>query len=318
MAECCNLPSDTCATGKRAMAMTSEMYREVLDNLQEGMYLVDQERRIVFWNSAAERFTGYPARDVQGRQCRNSLFRHTTFKGTCLCRDACPMERTFRDQRTREIDVYVHHKDGSRVLSRVQFSPFKDPAGKTVVAVTFNPAADASSLRKRFYEERSRKAPHHEKLPSVTERRDIECQLVSRIDEHRRYGWPFGVMLVAVDRFDGIIEQYGYPYAYKVLRMVAEVLNANLRTSDTVGRWNENEFIVVAMNIDSRGLKALAERMRILVAQTRLAFYKEQISFTISVGASAVLVEDTVPALAERCEVLLRKSFSAGGNVVSL
>jgi diguanylate cyclase (GGDEF)-like protein/PAS domain S-box-containing protein len=300
------------------MAMTSEMYREVLDNLHEGMYLVDQERKIVFWNSAAERYTGYPAHDVQGRQCRNILFRHTNFRGTCLCRDACPMERTFRDQRTREIDVYVHHRDGSRVLSRVQFSPFKDPAGKTVVAVTFNPAADSSSLRKRLYEERPRKAPHHEKLPSVTERREIERQLTSKIDEHRRYGWSFGVMFVAVDRFEGLIEQYGYPYAYKALRLVAEILNANLRTSDTVGRWNENEFIVVAMNIDSRGLKALAERMRILVAQSRLTFYKEQLSFTISVGASAALTEDTVSSLAERCAVLLRKSFSSGGNAVSL
>lgn len=299
------------------MSMTSEVFREVLDNLTEGMYLVDQERRIVFWNGAAERYTGYPAHVVEGKKCRN-MFRHTSFRGTCLCREACPLEKTFRDQRTREIDVYVHHKNGSRVLSRVQFSPFKDPGGQTVVAVSFNPATDNSSARKRFYEERFRKAPHHEKLPLVAERTEVERQLIAKLDENRRYGWSFGVMFIAVDRFEEIIEHYGYPYAYKVLRMVSEILNGNLRASDTVGRWNENEFILVAMNIDSLGLKSLAERLRILVAQSRLTFYKEQISFTISVGASSALVEDDVPSLAERCSVLLRKSFSSGGNTVSL
>lgn len=300
------------------MSLAFELYREVLNNLHEGMYLIDEKRKIVFWNNAAERVTGYLGTEVVGKKCRNHLLRHTNCKGMSLCSHSCPIERTFNDLRAREIDVYAHHKDGSRVLTRLQISPFKDPGGETVVAVKFNTDPDCAVFRKRLYEEQCKKSPHQEKLPFVVDRRATERQLAADLDELRRYGWSFGVMFVSVDKFENIVDQYGSVYGYKVLRMVAETLAGNLRTSDIVGSWNENQFIVIALHVDSQGLKALAERLRVLVAQSCLTFYKERISFTVSVGASAALVEDSLPELVERCSFLLRKSSSSGGNSVSL
>ncbi|HEY6838234.1 MAG TPA: sensor domain-containing diguanylate cyclase [Geobacteraceae bacterium] len=300
------------------MSLAFELYREVLDNLHEGMYLINEKRTIIFWNNAAERVTGYLVPEVVGRKCRHHLFRHTNFKGKCLCSHACPIERTFTDLRPREIDVYAHHKDGSRVLTRLQISPFKDPSGETVVAVKFDTDPDSASFRKRFYEDHVKKEPHQETLPLVAERRAIERQLTADLDELRRYGWSFGIMFISVDRFDTIVSQYGSAYGYKALRMIAETLTRNLRTSDIVGRWGENQFVVIALNVDSRGLKALADRLRVLVAQSRLTCYKEQISFTVSIGVSAALPEDTMPELVERSSILLRKSCSAGGNMVTI
>lgn len=300
------------------MSLAFELYREVLDNLHEGMYLIDEKRNIIFWNNAAERVTGYLVREVVGKKCRNNLLRHANSKGKCLCSHSCPIERTFSDLRAREIDVYAHHKDGSRVLTRLQISSFKDPAGGTVVAVKFDTDPDSASFRKRYYEEHLKKAPHQETLPLVAERRAIERQLTADLDELRRYGWSFGVMFISIDRFDNIVSQYGSAHGYKVLRMVAETLTKNLRTSDIVGRWNENQFIVIALNVDSRGLKSLAERLRVLVAQSRLTCYKEQISFTVSIGVSAALPEDSMQELVERCSFLLRKSCSTGGNLVTI
>ncbi|MCC6095141.1 MAG: PAS domain-containing protein [Eubacterium sp.] len=43
-----------------------QFYKEVVADISEGVYGVDQDRRIVFWNSAAERITGYRAEEVTG------------------------------------------------------------------------------------------------------------------------------------------------------------------------------------------------------------------------------------------------------------
>jgi diguanylate cyclase (GGDEF)-like protein/PAS domain S-box-containing protein len=300
------------------MFVTSELYREVLDNLNEGMYIVDQERRIVFWNSSAEKLTGYTDSDVLGMTCQGNLLRHTNYRGAALCRDSCPMEKCFKDMRVREIDVYTHRKDGSRLLSRVQYSPLKCPDGETMVAVKFFSASDVQATNKRLYDEQYRKASYHEKIPVVSDRATVEINLTSGLDELRRYGWFFGVIIIAVDRIESIVEQYGYPYAYKVLKLVAETLMANLRSSDIVGRWNEQEFVVIAKNVGTRELKTIGERVRVAIAQSHLTFFKERISFTVSIGASGALEEDSLPALTQRCVVLLRKSTSLGGNCVSV
>ena len=50
---------------------TEAMFKNIVDNIYEGVYFVDLERRITYWNRGAERITGYSAAEVVGRHlCR--------------------------------------------------------------------------------------------------------------------------------------------------------------------------------------------------------------------------------------------------------
>ena len=57
----------------------------VLDSIFDGVYVVDRERRIIFWNRAAEELTGFRKPEVMGRCCHDSMLNHIDEHGTMLC-----------------------------------------------------------------------------------------------------------------------------------------------------------------------------------------------------------------------------------------
>ena len=56
-----------------ADSILSVSYEKILDHLNEGVYFVDKDRRITYWNQAAERLTGYRASEVVGQRCADGL-----------------------------------------------------------------------------------------------------------------------------------------------------------------------------------------------------------------------------------------------------
>ena len=55
------------------MNATDDFYKTLLDNLYDGVYFVDRDRRITYWNKGAERITGYAAREVEGKRWSAAL-----------------------------------------------------------------------------------------------------------------------------------------------------------------------------------------------------------------------------------------------------
>ena len=72
-----------------------EIFRVILDSLQTGIYVVDRDRKIVFWNDGAERITGYHRHDVVGRLSRETIFFHCNDEGCMLCGAVCPLRKPF-------------------------------------------------------------------------------------------------------------------------------------------------------------------------------------------------------------------------------
>ena len=75
-------------------------FPEFLDQVQDGLYVVDAGRKIVFWNRAAEELTGFPAAAVIGRSCGDpGLLNHRTTDGESLCgEESCPLQRCMTTQ----------------------------------------------------------------------------------------------------------------------------------------------------------------------------------------------------------------------------
>ena len=57
----------------------------LLNSLADGAYITDVDRKILFWNHAAERITGWPAQEVVGRTCHDNLLVHEDKDGHPLC-----------------------------------------------------------------------------------------------------------------------------------------------------------------------------------------------------------------------------------------
>src|SRR5580693_9520134 len=91
------------------------IYQTVLEGLETGVFIVDRNRRIRFWNEGAEKITGYLRQDVVGRFLRDHLLTAGD-DGRDLDSDPDdPINLVFRDGKRSTMDVSILHKDGYRV-----------------------------------------------------------------------------------------------------------------------------------------------------------------------------------------------------------
>ena len=82
--------------------LNAEQCQAVLEGLPNGVYVVDRERKILFWNKGAEQITGYRGQDVVGRHCQDNLLMHCDENYNGLCGDGCPLKETMFDGRPRD------------------------------------------------------------------------------------------------------------------------------------------------------------------------------------------------------------------------
>ena len=134
-----------------------------------------------------------------------------------------------------------------------------------------------------------------------------------------RYGWPFGVLFVDIDRFKEVNDTLGHEVGDRVLRMVARTLSADQRSFDLLGRWGGEEFLVILTNVTDEGLWSIAERSRIRVQESSAGLEDGQsVSVTVSIGGTMAEKGDTLESLVRRADRRMYLSKSAGRNRVTV
>jgi len=289
---------------------------DILDQLHDGVYLVDTDRSIRFWNRGAERISGYRADEVIGTRCSDNVLMHIDDRGNQLCRAGCPLAATMSDGDPREVEVYLHHKDGHRVPVLVRAAPLRDAEGRLTGAIeVFSDNSARSTMRAEI--EQLRKLALFDPLTDVGNRRYAEMALTSRSDELARYGWRYGVLLADIDHFKSFNDRFGHDTGDRVLRMVAQSLDANVRSFDIVGRWGGEEFVVIVEKVDLEELTRRAESLRRLVAGSSLTVDGQPLSVTISVGGAIARDSEAPGDTVNRADALLYRSKEAGRNRVT-
>ncbi len=292
-------------------------YQKALDILYEGVYVVDRQRKVLYWNKAAEELTGFAAGDVVGKVCAGSALEHVDEAGRSLCGESCPLRTVMSDRQEREGRLYLHHRDGHRVPVLARATPVKDAAGNVRGAIEVFSAVSGGSLAlDRLHE--LREMALLDPLTGLGNRRYTEQKLGERLEEMRRYGWPFGVLFVDIDRFKNVNDTHGHDVGDRVLKMVATTLLRSLRPFDFLGRWGGEEFLALLANVDAEQLESVAERSRLLVAHSSVPHKGGDIRVTISIGATPARALDTPQGLVRRADRLLYRSKSSGRNLVTV
>lgn len=111
--------------------------RLVLDSLGDGVYVTDVERKITYWNKAAERLTGWIGDDIVGLHCFDDTLVHVDKDGHQLCgKEHCPLHRSIVTGIGSECPlVFVQRRDGQRIPIQVTVAPIRDTTGQIVGGV---------------------------------------------------------------------------------------------------------------------------------------------------------------------------------------
>jgi PAS domain S-box-containing protein len=111
---------------------------QILAGVSHGIYVTDLERRIVYWNEAAEKITGWQAEDVLGRSCKDNILRHTDKEGRELCgKESCPLYRAMVTGSGSTVPslVFARKKEGGRLPVQVSVSPIRNGQGMVIGGV---------------------------------------------------------------------------------------------------------------------------------------------------------------------------------------
>jgi len=131
-----------------------------------------------------------------------------------------------------------------------------------------------------------------------------------------RYGTPATVIMIDLDHFKRINDTFGHSEGDKVLRRVADQLQARLRPTDTLYRYGGEEFTIVAENTTLSQASFLAESIRKRVADHQGDDQKTEADLTVSIGVAQLRVDESTNSMVDRADKALYKAKSISRNWV--
>lgn len=296
--------------------MEKNLYQRILCSIDEGIYFVDTERKITFWNKGAEKITGFKAEEVIGSHCYDNILNHVDENGKHLCFNGCPLHLTIADGKPRNVNVFLHHKDGHRVPVSVR--SVKISENDEIIG-----AVELFSDESKFYEisknlEMLTTITLHDQLTELPNRRYLETFTLSKINDFKSLDIHFGAIFIDIDHFKNINDTYGHQTGDLVLKMVAKTLQGALRSSDLIARNGGEEFVAIVPIDTATKLEKISEKLRILVQNSSLRIEDNDIMVTISLGATLALESDTFLTLLDRADRLMYSSKVNGRNQTTL
>jgi diguanylate cyclase (GGDEF)-like protein len=155
-------------------------------------------------------------------------------------------------------------------------------------------------------------------LTGLSNRRQIESDLVRVVSAARRHDTELSVLLIDLDRFKDINDTHGHQTGDRALVAVARAMERALRREDLVGRWGGEEFIAILPGTDADGAAVVAERIRAGVAELDVLTDESlSIGLTASVGLAAG-ASGGANDLVQRADGALYAAKAAGRNRVEV
>ena len=287
----------------------------ILESIFDGLYLVDLQRKIRYWNRAAERITGFARDEVMGTSCADDVLVHVTADGCSLCRSGCPLSAVMDDGEPREAEVFLHHKQGHRLPVSVRVSPLRDLEGNITGGIElFTDISHREALALQIAE--LKRHALVDAVKGLPNRRHLESVLKNSLDQMERVSVPFGILFADIDYFKKFNDDHGHETGDLALKTVAETLLTSVRAFDAIGRWGGEEFLGIFPNTTPASLAEIGERVRALVQASRDHAGPSALAVTLSIGGTVAVPGDSTQSILKRADLLLYRSKQEGRNRV--
>lgn len=291
------------------------LYKAIINSLEDGIYFVNTERRITMWNRAAEKITGYKAEEIVGKHCQDNILNHIDMDGRPLCILGCPLFDTLGDGSVRQEEVLLRHKEGHRIAALVKALPMFEN-GKIVGAVEIFTPKTCVVGSSKLVDSLTSKAMT-DALTGLPNRVFLDSNLRYKMEEYRRFGRLYSVMMLDIDDFRSFNNTYGHQLGDKVLKSIASSLSDNTRDADTIGRWGGEEFVGLFSIGYPHEAYEIGEKIRLLVANSEIPHEGGRINVTCSIGVAVARPSDTPESIVHRADEVMYISKRRGKNCVN-
>lgn len=195
-------------------------------------------------------------------------------------------------------------------ISRVV--PELDEQGNVHTILSF--ARDITERRR--LEQKLQVMAETDSLTGLYNRRQFIRRADREINRARRYKNEFSILLIDIDNFKNINDQFGHAAGDQALRLISEVLRQETRATDFSGRLGGDEFCHAIINAAKDEAKQLAERMCRRISQIN-EIENNHVQISASIGLATLSAEDSdVLSIIKRADVLMYQAKSNGKNQV--
>jgi diguanylate cyclase (GGDEF)-like protein len=157
-------------------------------------------------------------------------------------------------------------------------------------------------------------------LTGAYNRRSLFHHLEAELSRCRRYGRSVSVLMVDLDHFKRVNDQYGHLVGDDVLRSIVQIMQAELRAMDLLCRYGGEEFCAILPETNHPGAGRAAERLRSAVERSVIQHEGKKLPLTVSIGGASWsnAAGDEVPDLLARADEALLEAKRAGRNCVRI
>ena len=155
-------------------------------------------------------------------------------------------------------------------------------------------------------------------LTGVKNRSAYDASITREISMAERYDNPLAMIILDIDHFKSVNDQYGHLFGDCVLRDVAQVIQSQIRDSDMAFRYGGEEFVILLGNTTETGALLLAERIRQAISQLACNFNSNTTHVTVSQGIACLRDEESQDELFKRADDALYKAKDTGRNCTQL
>jgi len=287
------------------MIDNGELMEAALERFPEGLALLGRDGAVAFWNRAAENITGFPSIDVRSRDTPWALepLLHRAD------RDAVDEVRLL-SRPARYGLIHVQHRSGNALPLMTRSVILRDALGARIgFAVIFHPADHIDTLP---HGERSEESD----LESAQE--EMKEQAQAAYEDFVEQGTPLGLLWITVDQAHELRKGCGATAWETMIAGIERTLAHGLRPSEELGRWGDDEFLILSHEPTDAALAAHAQMLAGLARTSDFRWWGDRFSLTVSIGAARAMKSESLAQLLERAQSAMLASVHAGGNHITL
>jgi len=278
-----------------------EICRDILESLLTGVCVLDLHKRIVYWSAGAERITGHSRHEVVGRCCVDQALLHCDQKGCEFCSAECPLAVAIRTSQPVEATGLLHHKSGYEVPVHIHAVPVHNQHGSIIgAAETFESIeqSDANNAEKVL-------PGCVDQVTGLASQARMQSHLREALGAFTDLQVPFGVLQFRLQGQEHFRAAFGPDAAASFLRVIARTLASDLGRTDFVGRWAENEFLMILNGSREEAVYTVRERLRRMLANDSIDWWGERRSVPVSIAVAIVQSGDSIESLLGRAQQAL-------------
>ncbi|MGA7907576.1 MAG: diguanylate cyclase [Candidatus Sulfotelmatobacter sp.] len=276
-----------------------EIYRSILESLRLGICVVDLQKKIIFWNDGAELISARTRMEVLGHSCIESIMTQCNQNSCNQCVEQCPLTVTLHEGKTVESSIFIQHKAGHRIPVHSCTIPLRDQHGSIIGAIhTFEEPRAADNPDPG--EETMKVAGFLDDITGLANHVMMQSHLREALGTFGELHIPFGVLCIEAGELGQFRARYGQDATTSILRALARTLRNTVWPSDFVGRWSEDQFLVILNGCSEAALLAVGDRMRKMLGSPAIDWWGEKSSLAVAIGRASAQPGDTVESLMER------------------